>query len=67
MKFMISLLTAALPLASFAQSQSGGAPGVPSVAIPKTTEVLVIQTGSFAGGVSPACLIFARGTRPVTR
>jgi hypothetical protein len=27
-----------------AQSQSGGAPGVPSVAIPKTTEVLVIQT-----------------------
>ena len=44
MKFMISLLTAALPLASFAQSQSGTTPGVPSVAIPKTTEVLVIQT-----------------------
>jgi hypothetical protein len=44
MKFMISLLTAALPLVSFAQSQSGGAPGVPSVAIPKTTEVLVMQT-----------------------
>ena len=44
MKFMISLLTAALPLASFAQSQSGGAPGAPSVAIPKTTEVLVMQT-----------------------
>ena len=41
MKFMISLLTAALPLASFAQSQSGGAPGVP---VPKTTEVLVILT-----------------------
>ena len=44
MKFMISLLTAALPLASFAQSQSGATPGVPSVAMPKTTEVLVIQT-----------------------
>src|SRR6266481_349121 len=44
MKFILSLLTAALPLASFAQSQSGAAPGVPGVAIPKTTEVLVIQT-----------------------
>ena len=44
MKFMIPFLTAMLPLASVAQSQSGVAPGVPSVAIPKTTEVLVIQT-----------------------
>src|SRR5260370_18311795 len=44
MNFMTSLLIAALPLASFAQSQSGAAAGVPSVAIPKTTEVLVIQT-----------------------
>src|SRR5262245_12650232 len=44
MKFMISLLTAALPLASFAQSQSAAASGVPSVAVPKTTEVLVMQT-----------------------
>ena len=44
MNFMTSLLIAALPLASLAQSQSGSAPGVPSVAIPKTTEVLVIQT-----------------------
>jgi hypothetical protein len=44
MKYMIPFLTAMLPLASFAQSQSGGAAGVPSVAIPKTTEVLVIQT-----------------------
>ena len=51
MKFMLSLLTAALPLASFAQSQSGAAPGVPSVAIPKTTEVLVIQTAK--QGVTP--------------
>ena len=33
-----------LPVASVAQSQSGAASGVPSVAIPKTTEVLVIQT-----------------------
>ena len=44
MNLMTSLLIAALPLASLAQSQSGAAPGVPSVAIPKTTEVLVIQT-----------------------
>jgi hypothetical protein len=44
MNFMTSLLIAALPIASLAQSQSGGAPALPSVAIPKTTEVLVIQT-----------------------
>jgi len=51
MKFMLSLLTIALPLASFAQSQSEVAPGVPNVAIPKTTEVLVIQTAK--QGVTP--------------
>ena len=51
MKFMITLLSAALPLASFAQSQSGAAPGAPSAAIPKTTEVLVIQTAK--QGVTP--------------
>jgi hypothetical protein len=51
MKFMIPLLMAALPAASVAQSQSGVAPGVPSVAIPKTTEVLVIQTAK--QGVNP--------------
>jgi hypothetical protein len=44
MKFMIPFLMAMLPIASAAQSQSGSASGVPSVAIPKTTEVLVIQT-----------------------
>ena len=44
MKFMIPFLTAMLPLASVAQSQSGTASGVPSVAIPKTTQVLVILT-----------------------
>jgi hypothetical protein len=44
MKFMIPFLIAMLPLASVAQSQSGVATGVPSVAIPKTTEVIVIQT-----------------------
>ena len=42
MKFMIPLLSAMLPVASLAQSQSGTASGVPSVAIPKTTAVLVI-------------------------
>src|ERR1700726_3706886 len=44
MKFMIPFLIAMLPIASIAQSQSGVGSGVPSVAIPKTTEVLVIQT-----------------------
>jgi hypothetical protein len=48
MNFMIPLLAAMLPVASVAQSpsvaQSQSASGVPSVAIPKTTEVLVIQT-----------------------
>jgi hypothetical protein len=44
MKQLLPFLIAALPVASVAQSQSGAAPGVPSVAIPKTTEVLVIQT-----------------------
>ena len=43
MKLMISVLVAMLPVAAAAQSQSA-APGLPSVAIPKTTEVLVIQT-----------------------
>jgi hypothetical protein len=44
MKLLLPFLIAALPVASVGQSQSGVAPGVPSVAIPKTTEVLVIQT-----------------------
>jgi hypothetical protein len=44
MKFMIPFLIAMLPVASVAESPSGSASGVPSVAIPKTTEVLVIQT-----------------------
>jgi hypothetical protein len=44
MKFMIPLLIAMLPVASVAQSPSAATPGLPSVAIPKTTEVLVIQT-----------------------
>ena len=45
MKMMIPFLMAALPLASVvAQSQPEAASGVPRVAIPKTTEVLVILT-----------------------
>src|SRR5215469_12116623 len=44
MKCMIPFLIAMLPVASIAQSQSGAASGVPSVAIPETTGVLVIQT-----------------------
>ena len=43
MKFMIPFLIVTLPVASVAQSQPGVASGVPSVAIPKTTEVLVIS------------------------
>lgn len=52
MKFMIPFLMAVLPAASLAQSQSGAASGVPSVAIPKTTAVLVIETPK--KGVTPA-------------
>ena len=44
MKLMIPFLMALLPVASVAQSQSGAASGIPSGAIPATTEVLVIQT-----------------------
>ena len=44
MKFMIAFLMALLPAVSVAQSQSGAPSGVPSIAIPKTTEVIVIQT-----------------------
>jgi len=51
MKFMIPFLTAMLAVASLAQSQSGVTTGVPSVAIPKTTEVPVIQTPK--KGVTP--------------
>ena len=51
MKFMIPFLTAVLPVATFAQSQSGAGSGVPSVAVPKTTAVLVIETPK--KGVTP--------------
>jgi len=51
MKFIVPLLIAMLPVASTAQSQSGAASGVPSVAIPKATGVLVIQTAK--KGVNP--------------
>ena len=51
MKLLLPSLIAALPVAAVAQSQPGGAPGVPSVAIPKTTEVLVIETAR--QGVTP--------------
>ena len=45
MKMMIPLLMAALPTASvLPQSHAEAASGVPSVAIPKTTEVLVLLT-----------------------
>jgi hypothetical protein len=44
MKFIIPFLVAALPVAAFAQSQSGQAPGAPGVVPPKVTEVMVILT-----------------------
>ena len=44
MKFMIPFLMAMLPVAAVAQSPSGSASGLPKVAVPKTTGVLVIQT-----------------------
>ena len=44
MKFVKLFLMAALPAISVAQSPSGASSGVPSVAIPKTTAVLVIET-----------------------
>ena len=51
MKLLLPFLVAALPVAFVAQSQSGVASGPPSVAIPKTTEVLVIQTAK--QGITP--------------
>ncbi len=42
--FLIAALIAALPVASVAQSQSGQAPGASGVALPRTTEVMVILT-----------------------
>lgn len=44
MKFIIPFLLAMLPVASVTQSPSGNTSGLPGVAIPKTTTVLVIQT-----------------------
>jgi hypothetical protein len=44
MKFMILFFMAMLPIASLGQLQSGGSQGLPSAAIPKTSEVLVIET-----------------------
>src|SRR5689334_18806013 len=44
MKLMIPFLMALLPVAAVAQSQSPSPSGVPSVAIPKTNGVLVIET-----------------------
>ena len=44
MKFIIPFFVALLPLAAVAQSPSPSASVLPSVAIPKVSEVLVIQT-----------------------
>ena len=55
MKCMIPLLIAMLPVASVAHSPSGVVPGVPSVAIPQTTAVLVMQTAK--QGVTPQQII----------
>src|SRR6201996_6663333 len=44
MKFMIPFFMAMLPVAAVAQTPSGSASGLPKVAVPKTTGVLVMQT-----------------------
>ena len=48
---MLPFLMAVLSAASVAHSQSGVAPGVPSVALPQTTAMLVMQTAT--QGVTP--------------
>src|SRR3954471_10599056 len=55
MNFMIPLLMAAIPAASAAQSPSGAGSALPSVAIPKTTAVLVILTPK--QGVTPQQIV----------
>src|SRR6185312_13131243 len=50
-KLLLPFLIAALPVACVAQSPSRVGSGPPSVAIPKTTEVLVIQTAR--QGITP--------------
>ena len=42
MKFIVPFLVASLPVAAVAQSQSGQAPGASGIALPKTTDVMVI-------------------------
>jgi hypothetical protein len=44
MKILVPVLLGMLSAASLAQSQSSAASGLPDVAIPKTTAVLVIET-----------------------
>ena len=50
MKFNTLLLLALLPAMSFAQTQTSASSGVPNIAIPKVTAVLVIETPK--GGVT---------------
>jgi len=44
MKFLVPFLIAMLPVVSEGQAQPGGSSGLPSAAIPRTTQVLVIET-----------------------
>jgi hypothetical protein len=55
MKSMIPFFFAMMPLMAATQSPSGGGAGVPSAAIPPTTEVLVIETPR--QGVTPQQII----------
>jgi hypothetical protein len=43
-KLTIAAVLTMLPVTAVAQSQSGTASGIPSIAVPKTTAVLVIET-----------------------
>lgn len=44
MNYLMPFLLAAIPTTAAAQTAAGGSNGVPAVAIPKTTAVLVIET-----------------------
>ena len=52
MKFMIPFIMTMLSVAAVAQSPSGSGSGLPKVAVPKTTGVLVMQTASDGSDLS---------------
>jgi len=55
MKFMITFIMAMLSVAAVAQSPSGSGSGLPKVAVPKTTGVLVMQTAKQGSPFNKSC------------